>query len=225
MAILTIHMRPGGSFLEAGEAYRYRGVKRSHYMRLFVRTVQLAVISLFLSNCIFGATVKTKGGKSISGEIQGLVVLKGEELESGRGGRSIAYVIAQGKDIASIDEKGLNTVPEAIVRVVVCSYSAADGPDEAFCLGLAKDWFPMVAAVNQRADASSSKMDVTMRGMNAKNLTQTLIGELTTEGDKDVVLPALTITTAAGSIKLPVEGVVKPIRPPSQKEKGKEPAP
>jgi Flp pilus assembly protein TadD len=174
-------------------------------MRRCVRVVQLVVTFLFLSNLIFGATIKTRDGKTISGDIQGLIVLKGEELRPSEQSHNISYVIVQGKDIASLDKRGLNTVPDAKVSVVVCSGS----PTEDLCLGLANDW--LKAGMKGGAEAQIARMNVTMQAVTAKNLTDTVMGDLTTVGNGHLVVPALTITTAKGPIKLPVEEVIKPI--------------
>jgi hypothetical protein len=63
--------------------------------------------------------VKKRNGQIVSGEIQGRIAQKGEVFKRDEPGFFVGYNVIEGKNIESIDERGVNLVKGATFSVVI----------------------------------------------------------------------------------------------------------
>ncbi len=97
----------------------------------------LACCSICLVANVNGATIKTLGGETIQGEIQGTLLLKSHvwqlKTESGQYG-IVYYLILSGSAVKSVDEKNVELEPRAQFQAILVDWDAtktAQAPTEA----------------------------------------------------------------------------------------------
>lgn len=171
---------------------------------LGARAFGVALIMLSLEVGLLAATIKTKDGKIISGQIRGMIVQKGEvELKQSAEGTShiVSYDMSNGEDIEAIDEEGVHR--SHVWSVTVSATGGLPTDLEVFKPGV---------KAGLGADRVSSKglkyyvfvFDVRPRVPS----TAKLLGEFRNDNGKDVVIPALHVTTKEGVVEIPVADIV-----------------
>ena len=163
-----------------------------------------ALIILWFCPGLFAATIKTKDGKIINGQIRGMIVQKGEvKLEKSNEGNIyiVSYDMSNGEDIEAIDEEGVRRSHIWLVTV-----SAVGGlPDD---LEVFKPGDKTGIGAN-RVSAKGLKYDVFAFDTSPRVPSkEKLLGEFRQENGKDVVLPALHVTTKEGVVDIPISDIV-----------------
>jgi len=148
------------------------------YARLIVWTLLVAAPQL-----AGAATIKTRSGKAISGEVQGRIVFRGP-LGPGTEGyaHSIAYSVVSGDAITSIDAAAVSLLGDTKIVRVVRYFSGEEAPDERHTLLTANR---ALLSLRQRAIGMSlmvgngpSLGKLAIIEVAADNLTEVLLGEL-----------------------------------------------
>jgi hypothetical protein len=171
---------------------------------LVLRAFGVVLISLCLEVGLLAATIKTKDGKIISGQIRGMIVQKGEvELNQSAEGtiHNVSYDMSNGEDIQAIDEEGVHRSHLWLVSVSATGGLPTDlevfKPGEKTGLGA------------NRVSAKGLKYNVFSFDLSPRVPSKLkLLGEFRTENGKDVIIPALHVTTTEGVVDIPVADIV-----------------
>jgi hypothetical protein len=150
------------------------------------------------------AVIKTKDGKTIEGQIRGMIVQKGElKIEKSDEGpiHIVSYDMSNGEDIQSIEELGVHR--SHIWQITV---SAVGGlPDD---LDVFKPGEKTGLAAN-RVTAAGLKYNIFVFDFAPRvPSTLKLLGEFRNENGKDVIIPSLHVTTKDGAVDIPVADLV-----------------
>ncbi|OGU42090.1 MAG: hypothetical protein A2315_09365 [Ignavibacteria bacterium RIFOXYB2_FULL_35_12] len=178
------------------------------------------LVYITITSSLFGATVKTKKGEIIKGDIAGKIVLKANVIsnEEGRYKYRIGYIVLNGKDIQTIDEKGVTVIDSVEFPVVFYYYSYETPPSDTRLLGIAH--FFLEFALNSTVGFNVNLDDGTLsiKSMMGSHLTDRLIGELKKEEDGVQILSNITITTEKGVVLVHIDGIVEPTKKLNKKK-------
>ena len=168
---------------------------------LGARAFGVVLIILCLESGLLAATIKTKGGKIVNGQIRGMIVQKGEvQLEKLTEGtlHYVPYYMSNGEDIDAIDEEGVHRSHLWLVTA-----SAIGGlPDDL-------EVFKSGEKTGDRVSAKGLKYNVFAFDFSPRVPSkEKLLGEFRSENGKDVVIPALHVTTKEGVVDIPVADIV-----------------
>ncbi len=173
-------------------------------LRLNLRAIAAVMVVLTMNVWLLAATIKCKDGRIVKGQIRGMIVQKGEvELKTlDEGTQHIAhYHMSNGEDIEAIDEEGVQRSHVWLVQA-----SAIGGlPDdlEVFKPG------ESTGALVERKSAKGLKYTVIVIDFKPRVASkEKLLGEVRTEHGKDVIVPALHVTTKEGVVEIPVTDIV-----------------
>ncbi|MDQ5846002.1 MAG: hypothetical protein M3539_11990 [Acidobacteriota bacterium] len=168
------------------------------------RTLGVCLVCLCLESGLLAATIKTKDGKIVNGEIRGMIVQK-DEIESEKSAEGtinlVHYDMSNGEDIDAIDEQGVHHSHLWLVTVS----ANGDLPDDL-------EVFKPGEKAGLGADRISSKgVKYTVLVLDFRPRVPSklrLLGEFRSENGKDVVIPALHVTTKEGVVDIPVSDIV-----------------
>ncbi len=168
------------------------------------RTFASVLVLVSLAGTALSATIKTKDGKIITGQIRGMIVQKGEaKLEKSDEGiiHIVNYHMSNGEDIVSIDDEGVHRSHIWLITV-----SATGGlPDD---LEVFKPGEKTGLGAN-RVSATGLKYNVFVFDTSPRIPSKLkLLGEFRNESGKDVVIPALCVTTKDGVVEIPILDIV-----------------
>lgn len=175
------------------------------------RILKLAVavcLAIGVVSSASAASVKTKKGAVVEGEIAGLVVQKGNVTTSVKDGKKsfvVTYHLSNGADIATIDETG---VTKRGTSVALCNVSqdnkAADDVDAVeTCVN-------MPAGSFLGGYTKGGGHVVRLGGASAKTgvpNSATVLGEFKMEAGKARIVPFLTLKTATGGSRIAVKDI------------------
>lgn len=173
-------------------------------LRSQVNMLALGLIMLCIQAVTCAATIKTKDGKTIEGKIRGMIVQKGEiKLEKSEEGtiHIVTYDMSNGDDIEAIDEAGVHR--SHIWQITVSAVGGLPGDLDVFKPG------EKTGVGADRVTAKGLKYNVFVFDFAPRvPSTEKLLGEFRSENGKDVVIPALHVTTTNGFVDIPVADVV-----------------
>lgn len=171
---------------------------------LGARAFGVVLIILCLEGGLFAATIKTKDGKIISGQIRGMIVQKGEvKTDKSAEGTiySVEYDMSNGEDIEAIDEEGVHR--SHLWSVGVNATGGLPTNLEVFKPG------EKTGLGANRVSAKGLKYNVFALDYSPRVPSKAkLLGEFRTENGKDVIIPALHVTTKEGVVDIPVADIV-----------------
>jgi hypothetical protein len=176
------------------------------------RVLKVAVavcLVLGVAGAADAASVKTKKGTLVEGEITGLVVQKGDlstSVKDGKTSFAATYHLSNGGEIASIDEAG---VTKRGASVAFCSVSQDDkAPDD---VDAVETCVNMPAGAFFGGYTKGGGHVVRLGGTSAKGgmpNADAVLGEFRKEAGKGRIIPSLTLKTATGETTIPVTDIV-----------------
>lgn len=175
------------------------------------------VLKLALAVCLVlgvvgpagAASVKTKKGVVVEGEIIGLVVQKGDLKTSDKDGKksfAVTYHLSNGSEIATIDEAG---VTKRGASFAFCSVSQDDtAPDDVDAVETCAN-MPAGAVLGRYTKGGGQvvRLGGTLTKAGVPN-SALVLGQFKMEGGKGRIVPFLTLKTATGETTIRVPDIV-----------------
>jgi hypothetical protein len=179
-------------------------------LKIILRTLVLCAIC---GHLLFAATIKKKNGQVVEGEIQGMIVQKGEVKESpGEKDPSIrqytvTYYVVNGSDIASIDESGVRKLSPTLAAIIVSQPGSAPRDADAVMSGVTMPGGAMFGATPAGGQVIRVGGTTREAGRASK---ERIVGEFRMDpGHKNPrIIPALEVSTARGKISIPVAELI-----------------
>ncbi len=182
--------------------------------RVGARALGAVLVILFMEVGLLAATIKTKDGKIIQGQIRGMIVQKDEiKLEKSAEGtiHTVGYLMSNGEDIDAIDEEGVHR--SHIWLITVSAVGGLPTDIEVFKPGA------KTGLMANRVSAKGLKYDVFAFDFSPRVPSkEKLLGEFRSDKGKDVAIPALHVTTNEGAVVIRVADIVA--FKPETKDKG-----
>jgi len=174
---------------------------------LVSRLIILAIITLLTNGMIFGSTIKTKDGKTLEGEIVGLVLVKDVSDREWR-----KYYILDSEEILAIDEAGIHLSGNCLVRRLHCIREDPRLKDED-AVKYIQDHFELDESGEIKTFPLSGVLDPCAAEQYFIHLhllpEVKILGRFVPKEGKLHLLPSLKITTQKGSIELPVTEIIE----------------
>jgi hypothetical protein len=179
------------------------------------KLITLAIITLSVNIPAVASTVKTKDGRTLEGQIEGLVFLKvgwpvAEISQSGvRYYDKPRYYIVEPEDIIAVDEKGTRLSGRSFVRRLDCDRGNSPLEDKevvAYILDHFKlDEDDEIESMNGGAPCYAEAYEIYLHLLP----TAKILGRFVPKEGKLRFLPNLKITTSKGISEIPVADIIE----------------
>lgn len=159
-----------------------------------------------------------EGIKLVEGNINGLIVLKGEVKESqskdnpSKMAYTVSYELINGSEIAAIDQEGVHQDSDKIVFLNVSQEGTPPDDNEVLETGMNISEQAMMPVLMARTPAGGLVVRISGRSKSKqRTTTDALLGEYRVDPQtkKGRIMPALEVNTAGGMVTIPVQNIPK----------------
>jgi hypothetical protein len=175
---------------------------------------RIIAVCLVLEGSLFPATIKTKDGQILKGEIEGIIVLKKEEQLAPSAEKPVmryltTYHVLNGKEIERIDEQGVHVKINSSIVILMASQENSPLEDWIVFDGALKREGPAASQWRGRHKDTGQEYILVRRGGRATKpmtLNDTLVGKMgrDQQAAKDIIVQHLEIKIKNILVKVPV---------------------